>query len=82
MSSFNQAVGCFKPRREIKSICAAFSGQNQQGDALRLSVNGREVTLPAKIDAGNQVVKLLMCFTTLLKCGWGKGCTRKVKLKL
>ena len=53
MSSFNQAVGCFKPRREIKSICAAFSGQNQQGDALRLSVNGREVTLPAKIDAGN-----------------------------
>ena len=52
MSSFNQAVGCLKPRRQIKSICVAFSGQNQQGVVLRLSVDGREVTLPAKIDAG------------------------------
>ena len=66
MSSFNQAVGCLKPRREVKSICVAFSGQNQQGDVLRLSVNGREVTLPAKIDAGKlSSFQPLTCFSTL-----------------
>ena len=52
MSSFKKAVGCFKLRREIKTICVALSGQKPQGDVLRLSVNGSEVTLPAKIDTG------------------------------
>ena len=50
MCSFNQAVGC-APRKE--SICIAFSGKNQQADVIRLSVNEREVSLTAKVDAGN-----------------------------
>ena len=37
-----------------------FSGQ-KQSDALRLSINGSEVTLPAKIDTGIKFVK----FSTL-----------------
>ena len=57
MFSFKQAVGgifCSQTKkRDTERICIALSGENQQGDVLQLSVNGREVTLPAKIDAGN-----------------------------
>ena len=50
---FLQSGGRFYLRREAGSVCVTFSGENQQADVLRLSVNGREATLPAKIDAGN-----------------------------
>ena len=39
-------------KRDWKYLCC-FLGQNQQGDVFCLSVNGREVTLPAKVDTGN-----------------------------
>ena len=59
MFSFNQAVG-FILRREVECICIAFlTGENQKGDVLCLSVNGTAVTLPAKIDTGNQPLNVV-----------------------
>ena len=54
MFSFNQAAGFYCEERldmDIHLFC--FFSQNQQGDVLRLSVNGREVTMAAKLVTGD-----------------------------
>ena len=48
---FKPSGGLLTEKRDGKFLCQ-FSGENQKGDVLRLSVNGGEVSLPAKIDTG------------------------------
>ena len=43
----------------------SLSGENQQGGVLHLSVNGREVSLPAKVDTG---IKFLTFKCVLVLC--------------
>ena len=50
---FFQASGGLHTEKRDGKYLYCFLGEKQQGDVLRLSINAREVSLPAKIDTGN-----------------------------
>ena len=54
-----------KAERKLK-LPSCWSGQNQDGEGISLSVNGKQVMLPAKIDAGNFIFEIFGIFWTVI----------------